>query len=259
LVLLGAGLLFGPLDLPGLSSGAGEKGVAQVNTPVAIDQSVERAGEALKPVPLEKEVVSPVEQEVVVDDAVVESDTSETIDTGEQEQKSLSLAAADVGQIAKKPEQTSQVETNLAEIPEQAKKTEQTPSKLDKVNRNQPVELVNSSDLSTDHLAWLEQKINKSKDWLRRADSQGVSIQVMMRSKSAAQELAVYLRTEWPLDLEKTYLYEVTMKDKQIYRVFYDEYPTISQGQVNMKQLPDAVKINSPYLHSIYRMQKALL
>lgn len=177
----------------------------------------------------------------------------------QQEIKDASTVKMAEAQLPTNLEQTPQVTVNVEEIPIQPKKTEQTQSKLDKVNRNQPVELVNSSDLSVNHLVWLEQKINKSKDWLRTADSQGVSIQVMMRSKSAARELAEYLQTEWPLDLEKTYLYEVTMKDRQIYRVFYDEYPTISQGQVNMRLLPDAVKVNSPYLHSIYRMQKALL
>ena len=80
-----------------------------------------------------------------------------------------------------------------------------------------------------------------------------------MRSKSAARELVRYLQTEWPLELDKTYIYEVKMKDRAIYRVFYNEYPSITLGQISMKQLPESVRINSPYLHSVYRMQKALL
>ena len=146
-----------------------------------------------------------------------------------------------------------------AEMEAGSKKNQQTDAKLDKVVVNQSVEPRISSKKLDAHERWLKTKIAASKQWLRQADKQGVSIQVMMRSKSAAKELAIYLQTEWPLDLDKTYLYEVNMKDRQIYRVFYNEYPTITLGQMKMKQLPESVRLNSPYLHSIYRMQKALL
>jgi len=94
---------------------------------------------------------------------------------------------------------------------------------------------------------------------LSRADRDNVSIQVLMRSKSAARELVYYLRNEWPLDLSKTYLYEVSTEDRSIYRVFYDEFDSLSHGRNQLEQLPESVKINSPYLHSVHRMQKALL
>ena len=139
------------------------------------------------------------------------------------------------------------------------KKNQQNLAKLDKVNVNQPVESNSSSKQSDDSLKWLETKIESSKRWLEQADKQGVSIQVMMRNKSAAKELAVYLLTEWPLDLDKTFLYEVTINNASIYRVFYNEYSSITHGQNSMKQLPQSVRVNSPYLHSIYRMQQALL
>ena len=116
-----------------------------------------------------------------------------------------------------------------------------------------------SSEKYEDYQQWLDAKIKSSKQWLRNADKQSVSIQVMMRSKSAGRDLVEFLKTEWPLELDKTYLYEVKMQDKEMYRVFYDEYPSITLGQIKMKQLPESVRVNSPYLHSVYRMQKALL
>lgn len=146
-----------------------------------------------------------------------------------------------------------------AEMLAGSKKIQQTSAKLDKVAENQAVEVPSSSNKSDKYQDWLKGKLEASKVWLRSADKQGVSIQVMMRSKAASRDLAIYLQTEWPLELDKTYLYEVKMKNKQIYRVFYNEYPTISLGQLEMKQLPESVRLNSPYLHSIYRMQKALL
>jgi len=119
----------------------------------------------------------------------------------------------------------------------------------------------NGADLSltTDYNQWLNAKLQQSLVWLSNADRDNVSIQVLVRSKSAARELVYYLRKEWPLDLSKTYLYEVSTKERSIYRVFYSEFDTLSQGRNQLEQLPESVKVNSPYLHSVYRMQKALL
>jgi type II secretory pathway predicted ATPase ExeA/Tfp pilus assembly protein PilV len=116
-----------------------------------------------------------------------------------------------------------------------------------------------SSGLTDDHNRWLNAKLKESKDWLSQADSKKVSIQVLMRRKSAARELVYYLRNEWPLDLSKTYLYEVNIENRLIYRVFYSEYDSLAHGRQQLDKLPETVKVNSPYLHSVHRMQKALL
>ena len=116
-----------------------------------------------------------------------------------------------------------------------------------------------NNDLSADYNLWLDAKLRESRDWLSQADRNNVSIQVFVRSKSAVRELVYYLRNEWPLDLSETYLYEVSTKDHSIYRVFYSEFDSLSNGRNQLEQFPDTVKRNSPYLHSVYRMQKALL
>ena len=113
--------------------------------------------------------------------------------------------------------------------------------------------------MTADYNQWLNAKLRQSLDWLSQADRDKVSIQVLMRSKSAARELVYYLRNDWPLDLSKTYLYEVSTEERSIYRVFYSEFDSMTQGRSQLEQLPESVKINSPYLHSVYRMQKALL
>ncbi|MBT6456678.1 MAG: AAA family ATPase, partial [Gammaproteobacteria bacterium] len=137
----------------------------------------------------------------------------------------------------------------------ESKKNQQTTAKLGivhetQIQQNQTLEVDSSSEKYEDYQQWLDAKIKSSKQWLRNADKQSVSIQVMMRSKSAGRDLVEFLKTEWPLELDKTYLYEVKMQNKEIYRVFYDEYPSITLGQIKMKQLPESVRVNSPYLHS---------
>ena len=134
-------------------------------------------------------------------------------------------------------------------------------SALDQAASSDALVIDNSSDLglTADYNQWLNAKLRESRDWLRNANRDSVSIQVLMRSKSAARELVYYLRNEWPLDLSQTYLYEVNTDTRSIYRVFYSEFNSLSLGRNQLELLPDSVKKNSPYLHSVYRMQKALL
>lgn len=113
--------------------------------------------------------------------------------------------------------------------------------------------------LSADYDQWLGAKLRESLEWLSQANEDAVSIQVLMRNKTAAEDLVYFLRNEWPLDISKTYLYEVSIEDISIYRVFYSEFNSLSQGRVQIDLLPDSVKVNSPYLRSLHRMQKALL
>ncbi len=169
---------------------------------------------------------------------------------------------------------------SLEEMPAGSKKNALRGDKLDKVNANQAVVPGTSRDTSSAPVAapdaiagatrtagpesqapqgWLQKKLEQSRAWLEQADRQGVSIQVMVRNRAAAQELENYLLREWPLDLDKTYLFEVSKPSGDIFRVFYGEYPTITAGQQAVRELPPAIQVNQPYLHSIYRMQQVLL
>lgn len=116
-----------------------------------------------------------------------------------------------------------------------------------------------SKILSFDNEQWLSQKLKSSKEWLKSRKDKGVSIQVLMRNKAASNELVDFLRLDWPLSVEQTYLYEVEMNERKIYRVFYGEYQSLSEGLKNLDELPESVKKNGPYLHSIYRMKENLL
>ena len=106
---------------------------------------------------------------------------------------------------------------------------------------------------------WLDAKLQKSRDWLSNARGNNVSIQVLWLKKISERELVNYLQNEWPLNLDKTYLYEVKFRSQLVYRVFYSEFDTLTQGRYEMQLLPESLKTNSPYLHSVYQMQKALL
>ena len=121
------------------------------------------------------------------------------------------------------------------------------------------VTIDSSASLTTDYNQWLNERLHLSLDWLKNADRNNVSIQVMTRNKSSGNDLAKFLQNEWPLEVEKTYVYEVKTQNRTIYRVFYGEFQSVALGKIELEALPNSVKANSPYLHSVYRMQKALL
>ena len=113
--------------------------------------------------------------------------------------------------------------------------------------------------MTGDDNRWLNDRLSDSKDWLLKAERKNVSIQVMVRKKSAVKDLVEYLRNEWTLSLDKTYIFEVKTKKQGLYRVFYSEFSSLSDGQSEIKRLPESVRVNQPYLQSIYRMREALL
>jgi type II secretory pathway predicted ATPase ExeA len=108
--------------------------------------------------------------------------------------------------------------------------------------------------LAEDYNQPLSTKIKTSREWLTKADKDNVSIQVMMRRKTAARELVLFLKNDWPLDLKKTYLYEVQLASQTIYR----EFDSMTEGYRVIKQLPETVRLNGPYLQSAYQIQAAL-
>lgn len=115
------------------------------------------------------------------------------------------------------------------------------------------------ADSLSDDMQWLNDKLEYSRYWLNQIARGKMSVQVMMRKKSGARELVYYLRNEWPLDLSKTYLYEVLNEGRTIYRVFYSEYDSLTEARAQIEVLPESVKANSPYVHSVHRMREALL
>ncbi len=213
----------------------------------------------------EFEQVTPEQKEVVMAEPVSHSDETgelklDPADTEEEIQPDPANTEAELQPVLVKVE---------AELPSNPVKTEpELPSDPAKVEMVEVVQkevaqgsnavLVDSGGMPK-YQEWLDAKLQQSRNWLINARGNNVSIQVLMRKKTAERELINYLQYEWPLNMDKTYLYEVELNSQSIYRVFYSEFDTLTQGRHEMQLLPESLKANSPYLHSVYQMQKALL
>ena len=170
----------------------------------------------------------------------------------------IAVASVAVAEVAVGQEVVTDTSSDVMEKEEVV--VEQQEPETESVEKEQAVVTTTTKVNSNhDYRQWLDAKLQQSRDWLIKADGDKISIQVLVRRQSAAKELAYFLQNDWPLDLDKTYLYEGIFNTQRIYRVFYNEFESVSQGKRELKRLPESVQVNSPYLHSVYRMQKALL
>lgn len=158
----------------------------------------------------------------------------------------------------------AEAETQVIAEPSRTQATGNTPQAAEQVVETLPVATVEpttspANSLTDDYRQWLNAKLEESKYWLSNATRNNMSIQVMMRGKSAAPELVYYLRNQWPLEISDTYMYEYTVDGRSIYRIFFGEYKSLSEARAQIERFPESVRVNLPYVHSIYRMQKAFL
>ena len=212
------------------------------------------------------EIMDPAQVEVPVQQSVVEADVVEAQDEvlavdDRQQIESLAVQVDDLVASVETAVQQAQVTKQAEPVTEEFDESEgqvsmrQTSPETPQGSGNNSI----SDDTSWDDTGWLNEKLAQSQQWLGQAEGGKMSIQVMMRNKSGVRELVYYLRNEWPLDLSQTYVYEVTVDSRLIYRVFYSEYDSLNQARAKIDELPESIRVNSPYVHSVHRMRKALL
>jgi MSHA biogenesis protein MshM len=208
----------------------------------------------------------PAQVEVPVQQSVVEADVVEAQDEvlavdDRQQIESLAVQVDDLVASVETAVQQAQVTKQAEPVTEEFDESEgqvsmrQTSPETPQGSGTSSI----SDDASWDDTGWLNEKLAQSQQWLGQAEGGKMSIQVMMRNKSGVRDLVYYLRNEWPLDLSQTYVYEVSVESGSIYRVFYSEYDSLNQARAKIDELPESVRVNSPYVHSVHRMRKALL
>lgn len=214
-----------------------------------------------------QEIISQENEKPENIDVITKSDIAELESELTKDTKQLDITNLDekvVETELKKPAEKNQ-QTNLAEVEaiinkENNETSDQSLLKLPDssftiADKNVGIlGKLNSADQN-----WLNDKLEKSRKWLKNAEKNGVSIQVFARNKSAAPEMVLYLQHKWPLDINKTYLYEDKKRERYSFRVFYNEYASVAIGLNALDDLPNSIRVNSPFLHSINRMQEAFL
>jgi len=228
---------------PGVSEIPAENNDTLVSEPV-VEQAPVIAGTATT----DELLVS--NQLASIDEPVSLEESSAT----DQQIMTLVAQADDIASDQSEPEKVAAGPESKAN---QLQEIRTTTSMNQAIGDDESIQVSSDPGLSPDQ--WLSLKLKQSREWLSHVDRGKVSIQVMTRRKSAANELVSYLRNQWPLNLDVTYLYEYNIEAQVIYRVFYSEFDSVAHGMREIENLPDSVKTNSPYLHLVYRMQKVFL
>ncbi len=207
----------------------------------------------MQPIPLNTEALEPKP-------AIESAETSAEVTAASTSPATLSEEVDElVAQIEMAVQQSQMPSQDEPVVEMEDSATQQGSSQQLSLNASPAEARVNDPRLPPEYADWLNNKLEESQNWLSGVERDKMSIQVMMRKKSAARELVYYLLNEWPLDLSQTYLYEVILEDRTIYRIFYSEFDNLKQAKAKIDVLPESIKVNAPYVHSVYRMRKALL
>lgn len=233
---------------------------ASPKSPVELAQPTrpQQSAESTLPADKEMELVSHAQDEVAKPLTAAETESLEKTETPEQSQAS-ELAVADENF-------RTEADESVAMLPQEtpteavAESVDSAPPEVLKNLAIEPTPISSAVKIpALNDSEWLEQKLLSSRVWLENANSGKYSMQVMTRSKSAVDDLTQYLRYQWPLDQNITYVYEVELNNSLIYRVFYSEFASLDQGREAISLLPTLIQQNLPYLQSIRRMQAAIL
>ncbi|HUV22075.1 MAG TPA: AAA family ATPase [Gammaproteobacteria bacterium] len=254
---------------PGGSTKKPDSAAKNDNTVTDIDSESLETDKLTNPLPAASDPPA-AEARIEIEEPAQIEPPVQAVEAGVDVAQDEELAVDERQQIESLAEQVDDLVTSVERVVQQARVSAQAMSATEQpdLQSDLPVssqqtlpEMPQDSGNSSlpDHIRWLNEKLAQSQQWLGQAERNKMSIQVMMRNKSAARELVYYLRNEWPLDLSQTYLYEVTIEGRSIYRVFYSEFDSLKQARAQIDTLPQSIKVNSPYVHSVYRMRNALL
>jgi len=98
----------------------------------------------------------------------------------------------------------------------------------------------------------IEQRIEKTHQWLETAIDDDFTIQLILLDLWAKDEVNNYLQqASQSLDSNRLFIYQASIRGRMVYSVLYNEYPERSLATQQLKQLPDKIRQNAPYLRTI--------
>ena len=98
----------------------------------------------------------------------------------------------------------------------------------------------------------IEQRIQQTHEWLESASNNNFTIQLILLDLWARSEVKNYLhQASQSLDSNRLFIYQASIRGRMVYSVLYNEYPERSLATQQLKQLPDNIRQNAPYLRTI--------
>lgn len=107
--------------------------------------------------------------------------------------------------------------------------------------------------------AFISARTSKTREWLRQADENHFSIQVLRVTADAMKDLERFLRVQDDAALlDKLFIYQAQRNGQTVYGVLYSEYSSLTAAKTALESLPADVKRYKPYPRSIRQLRNAL-
>ncbi len=98
----------------------------------------------------------------------------------------------------------------------------------------------------------LSDHINKTQRWLKTAEDNSYTIQLILIDSWAKNELVNYItKSEQFLDNRNLYIYQASIRGRKVYSVLYNEYQSRDFAVIQLQKLSPWIMQSSPYLRTI--------
>lgn len=115
----------------------------------------------------------------------------------------------------------------------------------------------NSSSGSFD--IFVKKRIDLTRDWLRQADGNHFSIQVLQVNADALKDLERFLRGQEDVDfLDRIFIYQARHNGRPVYGVLYSEFASYAVAKAALETLPAEVKRYKPFMRSIRQVRATM-
>ncbi|MBI3775781.1 MAG: AAA family ATPase [Gammaproteobacteria bacterium] len=102
-------------------------------------------------------------------------------------------------------------------------------------------------------------RVDHTRAWIRQADGNHFSIQVLRVTADAVKDLERFLRGQENLDfLDRLFIYQARHNGQTVYGVLYSEFATYADAQAALEALPADVKRYKPFLRSVRQVRATM-
>jgi len=102
-------------------------------------------------------------------------------------------------------------------------------------------------------------RVDRTREWLRQADGNHFSIQVLRVTADAVKDLERFLRGQDSVDfLDRIFIYQARHNGQAVYGVLYNEFANFADAKAALDALPDEVKRYKPFLRSVRQLRATM-
>jgi len=102
-------------------------------------------------------------------------------------------------------------------------------------------------------------RVDRTRAWLRQADGNHFSIQVLRVTADAVKDLERFVRSQESVDfLDRVFIYQARQNGQAVYGVLYNEFANYADAKAALDALPADVKRYKPFLRRVRQVRATM-